>query len=234
MNSVFLKDSRFISINYNSTFSFGGNQSWFSSESPFDRRLSEVGCGVVSACDTLLYLSKQYPDHIGVSDFNLYGFYGIDFRYYEKFIKKFAWKYANPVPVLGMTGFRLSFGLNRYFRKNSVPLKARWKFAVLNRNIMQNIHSCLEKDIPVIMSIPPRPFFGKGLEMKGAGPSRSYDSHSGHFIVVTGMICRNEKPYLLELSSWGKRFTVDCKRFLSLSRIPPFGIFCGIMLINPI
>lgn len=233
MNSVFLKDNRFISVNYDGSFSYGGNQGWFSSGSALDRRISDVGCGVISACDALLYLSRQYPDHMGISDRDLYGFYGIEFRYYARFIRKFARKYANPAPLLGMTGFRLSFGMNRFFSKNQVPLKTGWKFTVLNKNIMQEIHESLENDVPVIMSVPPRPFFGKGLEMNRAGTTRSYNSHSGHFITVTGLICRNGEPDQLELSSWGKRYTVSCKRFLKLAKIPPFGIFCGVMLIKP-
>lgn len=232
METVFLKDNRFISVNINNSISYGGNQGWFSSGTPLERRISDVGCGVISACDTLLYLSRQYPDHFGFTDPNLYSYYGVDFRYYSKYIKQFARKYADPVPFLGMTGFRLSFGMNRFFSNRKIPLKSKWRFVLFNRHFLEEIHSCIENDVPVILSIPPRPFFGKGLEMKGAGPARSYDSHAGHFIVATGVICRGGKPYQLEISSWGKRFTVDCTRFLSLSRIPPFGIFCGIMSIR--
>lgn len=232
MDSIFLKDDRFISVNYNGSFSYGGNQSWFGSGSPLERRISNVGCGVITACDTLLYLSRQYPDHFRFFEANQYSYYGVDFRYYSKYVKRFACKYANPFPFLGMTGFRLSFGMNMFLSAGDIPLKTKWKLALLNRNIMDEIHSCLENNIPVIMSIPPRPFFGKGLMMKGTGLSRSYDSHSGHFIVVTGIICKNGNPYLLELSSWGKRFTVNCRRFIALSKIPPFGLFCGIMLIT--
>ena len=59
--------------------------------------------------------------------------------------------YFPVIPGLGMPGWLLSGGVNRYFRANRIPLKV--SFGVLGRNFRNRIGAMLAHDIPVILAV---------------------------------------------------------------------------------
>ena len=102
--------------------SYGGNQGWFK-----NRNMSQGGCGVVAAGDLLLYLGMHRK---GCRTEEMHGLFHMDGEIsrprYERYLLRLKRKYFPVLPRLGMPYWVLVLGLNRYFRKYRMGLRARW------------------------------------------------------------------------------------------------------------
>ena len=206
MKSAKLKHP-YITVKENYQSSFGGSQTWAKS-----RTLQKYGCGVVAGTDFLLYigLHKKYPVGTEFSrDKHLQG--KLSRTVYLELLDKMRKHYFPVIPGLGMPWWVLAGGLNVYFLKNRIPLKA--SFGVRRRNRDNRIRAMLVHDLPVILAVGPNfpipwkrhklAFYQKiGQEYIEACRT------AAHFVVITGMCGQ-----WLEISSWGNKYYVNMKEY---------------------
>ncbi len=235
MDSTFLTDKNYITVTLSAGKSFGGRQMWFRGDTFFDKTLRTSGCGVIAAADTLLYRAKINRYECTPPLRGILADEKIDEDEYVAFVRRFAKRFVMPIPGVGMTGFRLALCLNRYFKTYNQQLSASWRLCRFNRDFIGDMRRMLESDMPVIMSVPPRSFFDKGLEMKrkATGKIENYSSHQGHFITITGIECRGEIPYEIEFSSWGRKYLVKYADFVRQFHLLIGAVVCGMMVIKP-
>lgn len=197
----------YIFIGYRTGKSYGGAQ-----QRSGNTMVSKVGCGIIAATDTLLYLRRY---HTGDDDAF---FHGLDSSsplpvdQYNDVIAQMRRKYLPLIPYAGINGLMLSVGMNRCFHDHRMPFTARWSFS--GSRIWDNIETMLEKDIPVIMSVGPNfPFFWRNeracfyvfRQDEGYVPATSTKAH---YFTVTGM-----DDQWLRISSWGRLYFLNRKEF---------------------
>lgn len=167
---------------------YGGNQAWFSR-----RFLKRSACGVISAANLLFYVQGRHV---------------VKKQEYMEFAKT-LWKHYLPVvPGFGMNGLTLMLGLNRCFRKEKMPYRARWNVSA--KNMLKRIDEMLSKDLPVILAVGPNfpNIFGKNMltfyQKDRKGQYFPAAKTKAHFVTVTAR--EGEK---LCISSWGKEYWLD-------------------------
>ncbi len=207
--------------------SYGGDQGQLPA-----KRLQKYGCGVISATDLLYYL------HLYRQDCGSFLFGGERTRRqdagntqarpanrpvsaepeaYNSWAGYLAARYFPVLPFLGLNGFMLVFGLNRYFRKNRIPLWAGW--GVPSKKLWKRIEQMLSGDLPVILAIGPNfPFlWGRrklALYTKDSGGAcQKALETKAHYVTVTGA-----EDLWLEVSSWGKRYYINKEEYLEYVR----------------
>ncbi len=193
--------------------SYGGSQSWFQ-----DKNMVQGGCGVVAAGDVLLYLG-MYRKECRTEEMHglFYGDGSISRSRYEWYLKRLRRRYLPILPRLGMPYWVLILGLNLYFRRYQIPLRARW--GVLPWKIIACMEEMLRGDIPVVLSIGPRfPLFFRKEQLKlyqedEKGQLRCTAQTKAHFVVATGM--ENGK---ISISSWGKAYVIDWEEYKAYVR----------------
>ena len=171
---------------------YGGNQSWFSK-----KFLQKAGCGVISAADLLLHLEGKAE---------------LSEQEYMEYAKKIWMQYLPVIPGFGINGLTLMTGLNRYFYKNEMNYRARWKIS--GRNMLSGIDKMLSEDIPVILAVGPNfpcvwrkeklNFYRKTDEGKYIFAVKT----NAHFVTVTG-----REGAWLQISSWGKEYYIDVREY---------------------
>ncbi len=182
----------YLKIETKDTMAYGGNQSWF----PY-KFLKKTGCGVIGAADTLLHLNgKEQLTEAEYMDF-----------------AKMLWRKFLPViPGFGMNGLTLMIGINRYFQKNGMPYRARWRIS--GRKMFSRIDRMLADDIPVILAVGPNfPFVWK--KEKLTFYTKINDEKyipavktKAHFVTVTG-----RDGAWLQISSWGEKYYIDIREY---------------------
>ena len=187
--------------------SYGGSQNWFSQPA-----VHRSGCGLIAGTDLLLYLHRHHPGCSSPLFWDFEGDEPISFPQYHRLVREMGKKYLLVIPHVGMNGFMLTGGLNRYFRKSHIPLRARW--GVWASGLWNSIGEMLERDIPVILAVGPNfPWIWQKHQLKFyvKKPDGSYCSTcavKAHFVTITGMDGR-----WLQISSWGKRYYIDRGEF---------------------
>ncbi len=226
--------------------SYGGNQGWFKDDQfSHDDEINYGGCGLIAMADYLLYLSLA--DHqLAKSLPGLVKPQQLKGATYEMFVKSLYYKYLKPWRnplfspkkyqkdanfVLGIQGWQLKKGLNRYFKQSQS--QRRVKFISLKNHkhkISQIIKKELQENRPVPLIVGPnKSEFPKGLKFIGRKQGMLVNSiggkEAGKVIDITAhwvMITKYEKDYESEIekitiSSWGKMYEVELKRFLEQS-----------------
>lgn len=197
----------------NSELSFGGNQRWFCEET-----FKKYGCGLVSCTDILLFKTAEGCE--------------IEKSEYMDFAEALSEKYLKVRNAVGLNGLSMARGMNRYFKKNSLPYRAKWGTG--RRKMLSEIERMLEMGFPVCMSVGPNLYGKKNVGMtfyqndSEACPERV--GVNGHYVTVTGVV-KNEKGTWLEISSWGKRFYVSFSEYLNYKR-KFLTFFSNILVIN--
>lgn len=192
--------------------------------------LQHCGCGVVAALDLVRYLHLYHSDH--QTDF----FTGVPNTaelpepVYDLCAQRM---YRNFVPVLypvGTTGFSLAGGLNRYFMRYGLPLKAHW--GVPKDRIWQEIRTMLDQDLPVILSVGNQ--FPKFWQKNGAALHRRSGEElkeaarvHAHYVVVVGM---DEK--WLRISSWGREYFLSRDEFIRYRNEESMSLLCNIVCLR--
>lgn len=197
----------YIAVRKDGKLSYGGNQSWGKSAA-----LRKYGCGVIAGTDLILYLSlhKTYCKSRGIERRgNENGIW--EAEDYMKKVTKTRRKYLPLIQGFGMPGWILAAGINLYFIRNRIPLKA--SFGVWGRNIPNRIHAMLSHDIPVILAVGPNfPIPCKRHKLifyKKTGENYQEACRTAaHYVTVTGM-----DGQWLEISSWGKKYYVNLNEY---------------------
>ncbi len=143
---------------------YGGYQGWFAN---INETIKEYGCGLISACDVLLYLAQsdeQYATKItnnvtkegnGRYNYDLYMAY-LAYMENEYFhirgdgdttgINQML-DWLGQDGITGIMGTAVANKMNRYFDKYDMGLKADWRFS--EKKLIPRIKEMLEDDIPV-------------------------------------------------------------------------------------
>ncbi|MBQ9687203.1 MAG: hypothetical protein IJV41_11790 [Oscillospiraceae bacterium] len=206
--------------------SYGGAQ-----QSSSNAMVSKVGCGIIAATDTLLYLSRYHMGQAIEPFRQMQRSPSLSSDTYDACILDMRRHYFPLIPYAGINGLMLSTGMNRFFRDHRMPFKARW--SVSGANMWDKIEKMLRADIPVIMSVGPNfPFFWRNeracfyvyRQEEGYIPSVSTKAH---YFTVTGMDER-----WLRVSSWGRLYFLNRQEFEHYVRYHSTAILSNILWIE--
>lgn len=215
----------YIQVNTGNQLLYGGNQDMM-----HDNTMHMVGCGVVSAVDTLMYLHLH--DYRCKSAF----FEGVDtetveFSVHEKLSERMRRSYLPLIPHFGINGLELIWGINAYFKKYNIPFKAH-----LGKNktfIFAAIDEMLLRDIPVILSVGPNfpvywgkealPFYTRDNDDRYT----HYCSAKAHYVTVTGA-----DENWLQISSWGRKYYINKQEYLSYTKAHSIPLFNTIVYLS--
>ncbi|MDO4565706.1 MAG: hypothetical protein Q4B42_00075 [Oscillospiraceae bacterium] len=232
MGNAKLKSGEYIAVRDGAALSFGGNQRWLAEGRP--EALAKCSCGAVAAADLFLYLARSRPQWESPLCAAFARAEELSKEEYLRYLSEVLARYARPLPYFGKTGFGLAQGINRYFAENRLGLKAKWRQTALDGGALMRIAAQLADDLPVILSIPSFPLKIKSLNMyrrsregRGLTDALRYKNRSGHFVTACALEDR-----VLTVSSWGKRFYLDCEEYLRAARLPAGLISCGYMTLE--
>ncbi|MGN1142364.1 MAG: hypothetical protein ACI4TF_14290 [Oliverpabstia sp.] len=189
--------------------SFGGNQSWL--PQPY---LQKVGCGLIASTNLLLYLDRygigceeKEIDNISKEK----SLYTLD--EYNSYAEGLNKKYFPVIPGIGMIGWIMVWGLNRYFRKHRMKIRATW--GVKPERLWTSMEEMLTKNLPVILSVGPNfPFVWKKNKLPFYIQNKDGNyvqtcQVSGHYVTVTAM----DETWLC-ISSWGKKYYINRQEYM--------------------
>lgn len=208
----------YIAVQHGKHCTYGGNQNWFEK-----KYLRQCACGVIAANDLILYL-KQYRFGMDKCIFIP------DQADYIERARRIHRRYFTVIPGLGMTGFGLAFGLNRYFRKHHWKLRASW--GLRGKKLLERMAEMLEDDIPVIMSIGPVfPNRWSGIKLplykKYADGYREVTRVNAHFVTATVM----EQEWI-RIASWGNTYYINKTEYMEYARKRSTFIFSNLIIIT--
>lgn len=195
------------SVRKDSSCSYGGNQNW-----SYKAVMRKSGCGVIAATDLLLYLHRNRK-HCQTEVFSKIPASGtLPLGVYNRLTERMRWKYFPVIPQFGTAGLGITAGLNSYFRKYRLPLRARW--AVWGKDLWSHVEQMLADDLPVILAIGQNvPFFWTNHKVRlyvklQEGIYQSSGAVKAHYVTITGI-----DPRWIRVSSWGKEYYINRKEF---------------------
>lgn len=205
--------------------SVGGNQTLLRS-----KVLQRCGCGVVAALDLVRYLHLHEP--ACRTDF----FTGVDdaaylpLPVYDLCALRMQRGYVPALYPVGTTGFSLAGGLNRYFRRYGLPLKAGW--GVAKEQLWEEIGRMLSEDLPVILSVGNRfPCFwrkdGAALYRRVGDAMKESSRIHAHYVTVLGM-----DEQWLKVASWGREYYLAKGEFLRYRNEESLNLLCNVVSIR--
>ena len=183
----------------NNEVSYGGNQRWFC-----DETLQKYGCGLVSCGDILLCRTEKREE--------------FSKEEYLSFSKNLSENFFKVRKRLGLNGLSMTFGMNRFFKKNKLPYKAKW--GAFKKNIIVYIEKMLKSGIPVCLSIGPNLYrkpCGVGFYSSIEDKIFSRENVCDHYVTVTDLFENNGEKWLV-ISSWGKKFFVRVSDYFDYKR----------------
>lgn len=175
--------------------SCGGSQNWFP-----DENFRNCGCGVIACADVLLYLTGRAE---------------LSQEAYLAYVNALR-RYFPLIPGRGIDGLRLALGLNLCFRKNAVPVRARW--CVSGARFFDRLETMLADDLPAVIAIGPNfpRIWGREtlpLYRKTEEGYVSPESTKAHFLTVLAM-----DDNWMEVSSWGRRLYLERRAYAGYMR----------------
>ena len=181
---------------------YGGNQG-----SSASRAVRRCGCGLVSCLDLLLYISAGHTGwHVRILD-QIQDQRPVPPAAYDALLQQLCRRYFPIFPPIGMNALVMAAGLNRIFRAEHIPLRARW--SVPKEQFWPSIEAMLAADLPVILAIGPNfPFLwqknkcGLYCETPENGMRRACATKA-HYVNITGM---NDE--WMRVSSWGRMYYI--------------------------
>lgn len=197
----------YVSILSNGVLSYGGNQ-----QSADSSMIGKCGCGIIAATDTLLYLSRYHLREPAPAFRGLEERFPLPARQYYDCIAAMRRDYFPLIPHVGINGLMLMTGMEKFFRENAMPYRARW--SVRRSDMWKKMEQMLREDIPVIMSVGPNfpVFWGNRraclYRPQENGELKPSARIKAHYFTVTGM---DDK--WLTVSSWGKRYYLNRAEF---------------------
>ena len=206
---------------------YGGDQNFFESSDPKseDYLKNKMGCGAVALGDLFLYLAMANPRYQTIHTGVLQGRMLTEAEY-KTYYDVVYHMLGGTSEKLGISGLRLVRVFNKVARAKKWKLRARW--GALHGKMLPRIQKMLEKDMPVILCVPPN-FFHKnkkdqiGLYCKQNEEYIQASGTYGHYVVVTAveespLEESTEKRTMLSVSSWGKRYYIDYAELLRFNQ----------------
>lgn len=220
MPSTALRDP-YPSIKKDAALSYGGNQNWLS-----DATAQKVGCGLVAAVDLLIYLHRYNGGSAGF--FSKLPADPIPADIYDYYAARLRKRYFPLASSFGLNAFLLALGMNRFFRANQIPYRARW--GTPGKKIWGTVQSMLERDIPVILCIGinfPLPWGKEQLPLytrEKDGEYRRATATHAHYVTVTGM-----DGEWLRVSSWGGEYHIRRAEYDRYRKEHSCGLYSNIL-----
>jgi len=202
--------NNYISVANIAKASYGGSQ--MRSEKPVIKR---CGCGLIAACDLLLYLHRHHKDCNSDLFEGLTVDEAVPISAYNALLDKLSPLFPI-IPPFGISGPLLVLGLNIFFRQNHYPYKALW--AMNETALWRRTKYMLEQDFPVIISVGQNlPFIWQkhklNLYVERGGQKIKASSVKAHFMTATAI----DDEWLC-VSSWGRKYYINIKEYDSYVR----------------
>ncbi len=205
--------------------SYGGNQRLFGNST-----MRGYGCGVIAAADLLYYLALKNPQYAtpytGKPESN-----SLSFEKYERMCSRLRSSFMPIIPRFGKTGPALAAGLNAYFSRYSIPLKAKW--CIAHEKLFERIEEMLSADLPVIFSVGANfpIFWGKHrvnlYTRSEGGAMRPVSAARAHFMTITEI-----DEEFITLSSWGGKYHMSRREYLEYVKAHGSSITSNIMYLK--
>ncbi len=201
---------------------YGGSQNMYAT--PKER---SNGCGIAGAADIIMY-------------FDAVSSTGKTFTKDEFLSLSNALRKHIPIiPGRGVNAFLLARGLNKYFKKNGLHYRSRWKWTWIKK--WETVERMLNDDIPVILAIGnnfPWVWGKKQLNLyskdeKETDPVTGEPVYKkafevcGHFVVITAI-----EGNCLSVSSWGKKYYINIDEYNRYVRKHSIHLYCNILEIK--
>ncbi len=181
---------KYIRIKTSGGLMYGGDQKLFG------KQAARSGCGMIAACDMLLYLDGRSSEPIA---FNEYARFVTDFR------DNIAYK--NSLNLFGIPSRKLVKMLNEHSGNRFFEFYGRKKFRPDKNSLAEFIEKSLKNGMPVIVRVGAN---GKSLPYEIRYPASGNKLRKGmmnwHYITFTGI----SESGLLTFSSWGGKGTMRC------------------------
>lgn len=217
----------FPSVQMSAVPSYGGDQNRLT-----PRWIRRCACGVVAFTDLLLYLSQTRADCRCALFRDAPASGPVSLADYDNWAGRLRRRYIPLIPRFGTNGLILVLGLNRYFRKNRISLRAGWDWR--GGRLWSRLEETLSRDIPAILSIGPNfPLLWGRHEVtlyrrRPDGVFQSAGRVKAHFVTVTGMDER-----WLRISSWGMEYYILREEYYRYAREHSTFLFCNLAHIRP-
>lgn len=176
----------------------------------------KMGCGVICAANTLLYLGA-HAEGCGRGPFGeLARQEPISAAEFGRRCDELQKRYLPVLPHFGLTGPQLAWGFNRYCRRYGLPFRMSWRLS--RGDFWQSIRGMLTLDIPVTLAIGSNfpAFWGRHKlcfyrwQAQGLRPAAAVKAH---FVTVTGM-----DEEWLSVSSWGREYFISRREYAEYVR----------------
>lgn len=185
---------------------YGGNQHWCDTEV-----MKLRGCGAVAAANVILTLQGKLC---------------VEKEEYQQLVRELSRRYLWVIPKIGLDGFSLQFGMNRYFRRMHMPYRTRW--GCRRKILWEEVRRMLDEGIPVIIAVGPNfPFFWKAEKVRLYSRGRAVLRVHDHYMTVTGM---NEE--WITVSSWGKCYEIYKAEFEEYQRKYSNGLLTSVLKVR--
>lgn len=212
---------RLVQVTENNRYWYGGAQEWCT-----QKYMRQYGCGVISCANAILHL--QATDKIASNPQT--SKFQIPKKTYMELVEQLRKRYLPVLPVLGMNGLVMTFGLNRYLRKMRLPYRAHW--GCMPWNIWKRTQTMLENGIPVILSIGPNfpKLLGKqrlALYENDGALYRSKIATKAHYVTITEI-----DDEWITISSWGKKYYIKKAEYDSYVKHYSNYLFSNILLLT--
>lgn len=211
-NTVKSISNPYPAIEKDGKLSFGGNQSWFPQS-----YLQKVGCGLIACTNLLLYLERYGTGCEELFDNTSKEKSSYTLAEYNSYAEWLNKKYFPVIPGVGMIGWFMVWGLNRYFRKHHMKIRAAW--GVRPERLWTCMEEMLLKNLPVILSVGPNfPFVWRKNKLPFYIQNKDGNyvqacQVSGHYVTVTAM----DETWLC-ISSWGKKYYINRQEYMEYAR----------------
>jgi len=202
--------------------SYGGCQGWLS-----DATAQRSGCGLVAAADLLLYLHR-YGGGPAPEFFRDLPPDPLPAAIYDYYAGRLRKRYFPLAASFGLNSFLLALGMDRFFRDNGIPLRARW--GAPKSRFWPTVRSMLERDLPVILCVGinfPVPWGREQLPLYARGEGGEYcrtAATHAHYVAVTGM-----DGEWLQVSSWGREYHIRRAEYDRYRREHSCGLYSNIL-----
>lgn len=218
--------------------SYGGDQNLFASPKADseDIRKQKYGCGIVAFADLLLYLGTVGREYI-VQESECYVNRILSEEEYKCYYNDIYAFMGGIKGNRGISGLKLWRKFNRLSKREKWHLRARWGMS--GRKLHGRIEEMLGQDIPVICCIPMM-LLKKDKEdylslyrwqRNAEHPDKLIKATNAreHYVMITGINVIDEELFY-EVSSWGKKFYINCKEYDDFMRKHFLGILLGNIL----
>lgn len=217
---------------------FGGDQGFFGFEaaSSKDKRKKESGCGIIAFSDLLLYLGSRNGAH-RIPETEPYLSRVLQQKEYQNYYNT-IYRFLGGLPFKGgISSLRLTLMFNRLSIRQKWGMRAMWGCS--RKKLFGRVKRMLSEDMPVILLIPMMllkkekkdgiRLYGRVEEKDGTLRYLERAFTRAHYVMVTGII-EDEQNRYYEISSWGKKYYMNCEEYELLLKTHFLGTILGNIL----